>query len=64
VRDRPNASRRETLVELIEAHLDGVHARGDGFLAWGPVALDEPDPADVDPLVARGCVGIPLPALV
>lgn len=48
--------------ELIEAHLDGVRALGDRFLAWGPVALDDPDPAEVDDLVAQGCVGISLPA--
>lgn len=53
---------RAEAVELIEAHLAGVQALGKGFLAWGPVALDESDPADVDLLLAGGCVGISLPA--
>ena len=29
---------------------------------WGPVALDRPDPDDVDALLRRGCIGISLPA--
>jgi 6-methylsalicylate decarboxylase len=48
--------------ELIEAHLAGVRGLGDKFRAWGPVALDDSDPDDVDALLARGCVGIALPA--
>jgi 6-methylsalicylate decarboxylase len=47
---------------LIDAHLDGVEALGEGFAAWGPVALDRPDPDDVDKLLARGCAGISIPA--
>jgi 6-methylsalicylate decarboxylase len=47
--------------ELIAAHLDGVLGLGDAFAAWGPLAV-EPDPADVDELIARGCVGVSLPA--
>jgi predicted TIM-barrel fold metal-dependent hydrolase len=54
--------KREQAVELIDAHLDGVAALGEHFAAWGPVALDAPDPDDVDDLLARGCVGISLPA--
>jgi hypothetical protein len=50
---------RAEAVQLIEAHLDVVQALGEGFLAWGPVALDESDPTDVD-LLARGCVCISL----
>jgi predicted TIM-barrel fold metal-dependent hydrolase len=48
--------------ELISAHLDGVLDLGDGFAAWGPLPIETPDPADVDELVARGCVGVSLPA--
>lgn len=48
--------------ELIEAHLAGVEQLGDEFAAWGPVALDRPEADDVDSLLARGCVGITLPA--
>ncbi len=47
---------------LIDAHLAGVEALGSQFGAWGPVALDRPDPDDVDALVARGCTGITIPA--
>lgn len=54
-------ARAESL-ELISAHLDGVAALGSRFAAWGPIALDRPDPDDVDRLLARGCVGISLPA--
>lgn len=48
--------------ELIEAHLAGVADAGDRFQAWGPVALDQPDPTDVDEVIARGCAGISLAA--
>ncbi len=48
--------------ELIDAHLEGVGRLGPGFGAWGPVALDHPDPSEVDELLARGCAGISLPA--
>lgn len=53
---------RDVAARLIAAHLDGVLALGDRFAAWGPVPLDAPDPADVDAVLARGCVGISLPA--
>jgi predicted TIM-barrel fold metal-dependent hydrolase len=48
--------------ELISAHLDGVLALGDRFAAWGPVPVDRPDPADVDEVLARGCIGVSVPA--
>ena len=48
--------------ELIAAHLDGVLALGDQFVAWGPIGIRRPDPADVDAVLARGCVGISLPS--
>lgn len=53
---------REAALELISAHLDGVLALGYAFAAWGPVPTDQPDPADVDEVLARGCIGISLPA--
>ena len=48
--------------ELIDAHLAGIADAGDRFQAWGPVALAQPDPGDVDELIARGCAGIALAA--
>ncbi len=48
--------------ELIAAHLDGVWTLPPQFLSWGAVALDRPDPADVDELLRSGCLGISLPA--
>jgi len=53
---------RESAAELIDAQLAGVSALGERFAAWGPLALEECDPDDVDALLARGCVGISLPA--
>ena len=52
----------EVAEELIGAHLDGVIALGQGFRAWGPIPAREPEPAAVDRALARGCVGISLPA--
>jgi predicted TIM-barrel fold metal-dependent hydrolase len=48
--------------ELIEAHLEGALELPDSFAAWGPLALDPSDPDDIDRLLARGCVGVSLPA--
>jgi 6-methylsalicylate decarboxylase len=53
---------REDACALIAAHLEGVSRLGEEFAAWGPVALDEPDPDDVDRMLGCGCVGISLPA--
>ena len=53
---------RDEARELIEAHLTGIDEAGERFQPWGPVALDRPDPGDVDELLARGCIGITLPA--
>jgi hypothetical protein len=53
---------QENAHELISAHLDGVLALGDGFAAWGPLAIEAPDPAQVDDLLGRGCVGISVSA--
>jgi 6-methylsalicylate decarboxylase len=48
--------------ELITAHLDGVLALGQSFRAWGPIPARAPEPAAVDAVLARACVGISLPA--
>jgi 6-methylsalicylate decarboxylase len=53
---------REGSHALLQAHMAGVAALGAEFAAWGPLALEEPDPDDVDDLIAGGCVGISLPA--
>ena len=53
---------RHEALGLIDAHLDGVHALGDRFAAWGPLPLDNPDPDDVDDVLARGCIGVSMPA--
>ena len=53
---------RDEARELIEAHVTAIAELGDEFAAWGPIALDRPDPADVDELVSRGCVGISIAA--
>ena len=48
--------------ELIAAHLEGVLALGPGFAAWGPLAIADPDPQQVTDRLARGCIGISIPA--
>lgn len=53
---------RDDSLELIQAHLDGASDLGAGFAGWGPIALDQPVPADVDRVLARGCLGVSLPA--
>ncbi|MGA2166160.1 MAG: amidohydrolase, partial [Solirubrobacteraceae bacterium] len=53
---------REEADELIDAHLEGVLALPSWFAAWGPIALDDQDPDDVDRLLARDCIGVCLPA--
>ena len=54
---------REQALELIDAHLRGVAALPSGrFEAWGPIALDRPDPREVDGRLAGGCIGISIPA--
>jgi len=53
---------RAQACELIEAHLQGALELPETFATWGPVALDPVDPDDVDRLLARGCVGVSLPA--
>ncbi len=56
------ALNRAEALELIGAHLDGVAALPEEFGAWGPVALQTPDPRDVDDVLGRGCLGVSIPA--
>lgn len=53
---------REQSLPLIDAYLDGALSLGDPFGVWGSIALDRADPADVDRVLDRGCVGLSLPA--
>jgi predicted TIM-barrel fold metal-dependent hydrolase len=53
---------RDEALTLIAAHLDGVQQLGGSFAAWGPIPLDDPHPSDVDRVLARGCIGVSLPA--
>ena len=52
----------EESLPLIEAHHQGIEALPPEFAGWGAVRLVEPDPAEVDAALDRGCVGITLPA--
>ncbi|MGV1047173.1 MAG: amidohydrolase family protein [Solirubrobacterales bacterium] len=52
----------EEAAPLLEAHHAGIEALPEGFGGWGAVPLEAPDPDDVDAVIARGCVGISLPA--
>jgi predicted TIM-barrel fold metal-dependent hydrolase len=52
----------EVASELISAHLEGVLALSQEFAAWGPIAVDQPDPDEVDDVLARGCIGVSVPA--
>jgi predicted TIM-barrel fold metal-dependent hydrolase len=52
----------DSALELIDAYLEGVAALPREFAAWGPVALDGADASQVDRLLARGCVGVSVPA--
>ena len=47
---------------LIDAYLEGALSLGEPFGVWGAIALDRPDPGDVDRALDRGCVGVSLPA--
>src|SRR5271165_342857 len=53
---------REQSLALIDAYHEGALSLDGPFGVWGAVALDRPDPLDVDEALARGCVGISLPA--
>ncbi|HEY0516220.1 MAG TPA: hypothetical protein VGD00_03795 [Solirubrobacteraceae bacterium] len=53
---------REQAVPLLDAYHEGALALSDPFGVWGAIALDRAEPGDVDRALARGCVGISLPA--
>jgi hypothetical protein len=53
---------RAESLPLIEAYHDGALSLDGPFGVWGAIALDRPDPGDVDRALDRGCVGISLPA--
>ncbi len=53
---------REQARQLLDAYHEGALALGEPFGVWGALALDGVEPADVDALLDRGCVGISLPA--
>jgi hypothetical protein len=53
---------RSEALPVLDAYHDGALALGEPFGVWGSLALDAPDPADVVPLLERGCVGVSLPA--
>jgi hypothetical protein len=53
---------REQSLPLIDAYHEGVLSLDGPFGAWGAIALDHPDPDDVDYAMGRGCVGLSLPA--
>jgi len=52
----------EEALPLLEAHHLGIESLPAQFGGWGAVQLEQPDPAEVDAALARGCVGISLPA--
>jgi hypothetical protein len=53
---------REQALALIDAYHEGALSLGEPFGVWGAIALDRADPEDVDRALARGCVGLSLPA--
>ena len=53
---------RKGALELIDAHLTGVERLGPEFEYWGPLAIDDADPDEVDQLLGRGSIGISLTA--
>jgi len=52
----------EEAAPLLEAHHLGIEELPARFEGWGAVQLETPDPGEVDAAIARGCVGISLPA--
>jgi hypothetical protein len=53
---------RAEALPLLDAYHDGALALGEPFGVWGALALDSPDPSDIDHALDRGCVGVSLPA--
>jgi len=52
----------EEALPLLDAYQRGVELLPARFGAWGAVQLEAPDPGDVDAVLARGAVGVSLPA--
>jgi 6-methylsalicylate decarboxylase len=48
--------------KLLDAYHDGALSLGGAFGAWGAIALNDPDPDEVDSALTRGCIGLSLPA--
>jgi hypothetical protein len=53
---------REQALALIDAYHEGALSLGEPFEVWAAIALERADPDDVDRALARGCVGLSLPA--
>jgi 6-methylsalicylate decarboxylase len=53
---------REQASPLIDAYHDGALSLPEPFGVWAGIALDQADPDDIDRALARGCVGLSLPA--
>jgi hypothetical protein len=53
---------RDQAEPLLEAYHEGALSIQEPFGVWGAIALDRPDPADVDRASDRGCLGVSLPA--
>jgi hypothetical protein len=53
---------REHSVPLIDAYHEGALSSGGPFGVWAAIALDRPDPGNVEEALDRGCVGLSLPA--
>src|SRR5271170_1095468 len=53
---------REQAAPLLDAYHEGALSLEAPFGVWGAIALDRPDPDDVDRALDRACVGISLPA--
>jgi 6-methylsalicylate decarboxylase len=53
---------REQASALIDAYHDGALSLPEPFGVWAAIALDRADADDIDRALARGCVGLSLPA--
>jgi hypothetical protein len=53
---------REQATPLLDAYHEGALGLDAPFGVWGAIALDRPEPEDVDRALDRGCVGLSLPA--
>ncbi len=53
---------REQALALIDAYHEGALSLEGPFGVWAAIALDRADPQDIDSALARGCVGLSLPA--